>query len=209
MKHDCDETDSRPATRPLQHPTHSVVTLVGGDILTVAGVTIQSGCTHTQMAGVAIGIGVVGMFSAVLGGVHISSGVAYNRNLGMQLGSGAGIQTSILGGVGIYSGVAYNTQGGLFSMFGCSVKQWVGAGVVINSGVTQNLVFGCNIFCGVGNFQGVGAGTVHNSGCVVALIGSGVCAWMHASSANRDGLALPGRAPKIRCQTHYPRIPYN
>jgi hypothetical protein len=179
-----------------------VGTIVGGDILTVAGVSIESGCTHTQVGGprtralawgsihskahgptqhihhherkqvggVVVGLGIVGLFHTVLGGVSIISGVAFNRNLGMQFGSGCGIQTSILGGVAIYSGVAYNTQGGLFAMFGCSVKQWLGAGVIINSGVTQALIFGCNIFCGVGPFQGVGAGVSHSSGCVSCVL---------------------------------------
>ncbi|MFM7352269.1 MAG: hypothetical protein ACKO1G_04220, partial [Microcystis aeruginosa] len=59
------------------------------------------------------GMGIFGLFNAVLGGVNIASGVAYNRNLALSFAGGCGIQSSIMGGVGIYSGVAYNTQGGL------------------------------------------------------------------------------------------------
>ncbi len=146
-----------------------IVTVIGGQLLTVAGVSIESGCTHTQVAGVAVGVGVFGLLTAVLGGVSIVSGVVFNRNLGAQFGSGAGIQTAVGGGVAIYSGVVFNTQGGLFAMFGSAVKQFLGAGVLINSGVTQNKQFGVNIFCGLGPFMSVGAGTNHNSGCVQQL----------------------------------------
>ena len=120
--------------------------VVGGDILTVAGVTVSSGCTHTQISFASVGTGIAGLFSTVLGGVAVSTGVVYNRNIALNFGAGAGIMTHVGGGVGIYSGCIFNTQGGLFSMFGSSVKQFLGAGVLINSGVIMNKNFGTCFF---------------------------------------------------------------
>jgi len=146
-----------------------VTTAVGGDVLTVIGVTVASGCTHTQLAVAVAGLGVAGLFQAVLGGVGIFSGCIFNRNLGLQFGAAAGVMTHVGAGVGIFTGCIFNTQGGGFAMFGVAVKQFLGAGVLINTGVIQNKNFGANIFCGAGPFIAVGAGINHNNGCIFNL----------------------------------------
>ena len=142
---------------------------VGGDVLTVAGVTVASGCTHTQLAFAVAGVGIAGLFQAVLGGVGIFSGCIFNRNLGLSFGAAAGVMTHVGAGVGIFSGCVFNTQGGQFAMFGVAVKQFLGAGVLINTGVIQNKNFGANIFCGAGPFITVGAGINNNNGCIFNL----------------------------------------
>lgn len=146
-----------------------VATVVGGDVLTVIGVTVASGCTHTQIAVAVAGVGVAGLFQTVLGGVGIFSGCVFNRNIGLQFGAMAGIQTHVGAGVGIFTGCIFNTQGGGFSAFGVAIKQFLGAGVLINTGVIQNKNFGANIFCGAGPFIAVGAGINHNNGCIFNL----------------------------------------
>ena len=146
-----------------------VAMAVGGDVLTVVGVTVASGCTHTQAAFAVVGLGVAGLFQTVLGGVGIFSGCVFNRNLGLQFGAAAGVMTHVGGGVGIFTGCVFNTQGGGFAMFGVAVKQFLGAGVLINTGVVQNKQFGVNIFAGAGPFIVVGAGINHNNGCIFNL----------------------------------------